>query len=288
MFAYCFRVRRGFFAVFAPLCILSLMGCQNYIFRSFDLDGGDSLSVDAKQRLVFVTERGGKRGDKRVVCAEPSPDALSAIATAGSAAIAFPQVLPGGQTGQASGKGGFTQNEAAGSIGLRTQAIQLLRDSLYRACEAYMNGVIDRAEYSFILMNIDRVMISIVGIDAIGGTPVGPSLTLNATATAPTLPTTGSGGGGSEGDSGDAASDAGAPGGKSTTIQYRPGIDPKSAAQIKEIVRMNATHSSFPAVCMSLLSSGELNPNNPGHKSVIESCNYLLKGAVRKILSPHY
>jgi hypothetical protein len=287
---------RATFVVISPLCLLSLMGCQNYIFKSFDLDGGDSVSVDAKQRLVFVTERGGKRGDQRVVCAEPSPDALSAIATAGSAAIAFPQVLPGGQTGQASGKGGFTQNESAGSIGLRTQAIQLLRDSLYRACEAYMNGVIDRAEYSFILMNIDRVMISIVGIDAIGGTPVGPSLVLNATATAPTLPATGQGaaaaketmtGSSMEGDSGD-ASGGGGPGSKSTVIQYRPGIDPKSAAHIRDIVGMNARHSSFPAVCTSLLASGELNPNNPGHRSVIESCNYLLKGAVRKILSPHF
>jgi len=282
MSACVYRASRAISFVVLGAAILGLVGCQNYIFRSFDLDGGDSLSVDAKQRLVFVTERGGKHGNRRVVCAEPSPDALSAIATAGSAAFTFPQVIPGGQTAQASAGGGFSQSESAASIGLRTQAIQLLRDSLYRACEAYMNGVIDRAEYTFILMNIDRVMISLVGIDAIGGGPVGPAAVVTASASAPKVTVTKDvsvGGGDLEGEAGDAG------GGNKTTINQRPGgIDPKSAAHIRDIVGMNARHSSFPAVCTSLLASGELDPRDPGKRSVLEACRYLVSGTARRIL----
>ncbi len=74
------------------LTLPMLTGCANYIFNRFDIDGSnDSLSIDAKQRVILSTREGGKTRDRKIVCAEPSPDAISATAAAagGSGAISF-------------------------------------------------------------------------------------------------------------------------------------------------------------------------------------------------------
>src|SRR5712692_3916288 len=92
----------------AVLSLSFLTGCANYIFKSFDIDqGNESLSLDAKQRVILVTERGGRMRDRKVVCAEPSPDALSATAASfsGSAAVTIPTAQGGGAGNQAGGSG---------------------------------------------------------------------------------------------------------------------------------------------------------------------------------------
>jgi len=73
-----------------------------------------------------------------MVCTEPSPDALSAFASAIGAGASVPT------QGAASASGAL--HEAAASIGLRTQSITLMRDSLYRLCEAYYNGQLSKAQ----------------------------------------------------------------------------------------------------------------------------------------------
>lgn len=112
--------------------------------------------VDAKQRFVLVTDRGG---DKPVYCAEPSPDALTAVAAAFGAGLAVP--------GQAQGEIAVGFNEAAQELGRRTVTIQLLRDSLYRACEAFANGAIDEFAYAQTINNFDRVMIDLLSIESL-------------------------------------------------------------------------------------------------------------------------
>ena len=167
----------GFVAV-SIVSISPLMGCANYIFKTFDIDRyNDSVSMDAKQRVILTTHEGGKTRDRKIVCAEPSPDALSAMSASasGSGAIAFPSVLPGGGTGSSGGSGGSggfaaSSNEAAASLAMRTQTIQLLRDGYYRLCEAYMNGAIDQHQYNIVLVNIDRLMVTLLGVDGIAGT----------------------------------------------------------------------------------------------------------------------
>lgn len=154
------------------ICIstIALSGC-NTIHKPVSIDDGVGLAVDAKQRLVLVTEQGGYTQNERVVCAEPSPDAITSIAFALSASAGTPEV--GGAIGAGFG-------EAAASIGLRTQTIQLLRDGYYRLCEAYMNGTISRQQYTFALVNIDRVMVPLMAIDAIAGTPRAPAVVISA------------------------------------------------------------------------------------------------------------
>ena len=275
--------------VVACLLLLSLGGCANYIFRSFDIDSGESLSLDAKQRLVLATYKGGKSGNRKIVCAEPSPDAFSATSAsaAASTAFTFPTLLPGGGQGTTSGSGGIAAatSESAASIGLRTQTIQLLRDGLYRACEAYMNGAIDQHQYNIILLNIDKLMVTLLGIDAIGGTPKAAPATI--TAGAPHVSTsagTKDGVPNATGNVGDPA-----PGSPVTNITYNlseKSADPSGvqAEAIANIVLAANSHASTPALCISLLASGELKLSNPGQASVLKSCDYLLHGSIRKAL----
>ena len=85
-----------------------------------------AIHLDAQQRLVLV------RGDK--YCAEPSPDALASYAAALGLGIGKPGV------GAANVAQALQSNAA--SIGLRTQSITLMRDTLYRVCEATANGTL--------------------------------------------------------------------------------------------------------------------------------------------------
>jgi hypothetical protein len=55
------------------------------------------------------------------------------------------------------------------NIGLRTPTIQLLRDGMYRLCEAYMNGAIDRSRYTVLINRYQQMMIGLVAIEQLTG-----------------------------------------------------------------------------------------------------------------------
>ncbi len=118
---------------------------------------GKAISVDAKQRFVFMQ---GTDDGKSIICAEPSPDALSAIVS--------------GVTIGASGtsnifNSAFSNSESASSIGLRTQSIQLLRDGMYRLCEAYFGGIIGREETGRRMSRYQDTMVAILAIESLTG-----------------------------------------------------------------------------------------------------------------------
>jgi hypothetical protein len=119
---------------------LCLGGCSSTIHKRFSIDEAppSSLSLDAKQRLFLVTDKGGRKGEnKRVVCAEPRPDAVMGIAASGA--------LKAAMADKGSAKIAASLAEAIGELGDRIPTIQLLRDALYRACEAYLNEYLTRA-----------------------------------------------------------------------------------------------------------------------------------------------
>src|SRR5437660_12540805 len=96
-------------AVVGLACVSQmLVGCaeMTHLTRVRPLRNGTAILVDAKQRGIF--EQGG------VTCAEPSPDALSALAASQSANV---------QTKGTTAAEAVSIAEAAGSIGLRTQSI---------------------------------------------------------------------------------------------------------------------------------------------------------------------
>jgi hypothetical protein len=121
------------------LPMLMLAGCANLTTYNRTVPLGSDMQmvfVDAKQRAMVTGTAGSGADAYRRFCAEPSPDAFSAIAA-----------TTGLNLGVASkGELGYSQGLAEGvaSIGLRTQSIQILRDVMYRNCEAFMNkGVTD-------------------------------------------------------------------------------------------------------------------------------------------------
>lgn len=168
-------VRRA--VVFACLCG-ALAACEgSTIYKKSDLGGVQTLSIDAKQRLVLVGTRTEKNGRKtRVVCAEPSPDALVAQAAVLSASGAYKQ--GGTEAPSAGGNVGVGLQESASSIGLRTQSIQILRDGYYRLCESYMNSAISAEEYNRVVMNIDTFINVALAIDGLGNAKSAPAVAI--------------------------------------------------------------------------------------------------------------
>lgn len=124
---------------------LGFGGCeQTHFFKPFDADR-TSVSLDAQQRIVVSALRGPAGSQRRIICAEPSPDAISALAS--SLATDLTGKVPATEAGTA----GTTEAELAvrrsvaeqvAYVGVRNSTIQLLRDGLYRSCEAYLNGAI--------------------------------------------------------------------------------------------------------------------------------------------------
>jgi len=214
-----------------------LSACSQPFFRTFDLDNGNSLSIDANQRLILVTEQGGIDGDDFIICAEPSPDAL----TARAAAIA----ASGGYSG-ISGSLAASSTEEAALIGLRTQTIQLLRDGYYRLCEAYLNGALSREQYNLALVNVPATIIAIMAVDAVAGTPTAPAVVVSAGGSSATGST-------GEGTTEASASQEGQPTEITVNAQTAPALG-EEAAGVLEAAILTAGESNFPALCMSYFS----------------------------------
>ena len=167
--------------------ILTLASCSpfqdTYQLDTFTLNSDSDnparnvrgVAVDAKQRFVWsptVTARTVRvengqlvadSEERAIICAEPSPDALTAIAANLDARA---NASAGDDEGTASVS--TSLSETAQYVGQRTQVIQLLRDGLYRACEAYANGALDDFGYSIILGQIDLFMLQLLTADALG------------------------------------------------------------------------------------------------------------------------
>lgn len=163
-------------AVLVGLAALAAGCADSTIHKIADVGDVKTLSLDAKQRLVFVANRsGGHHGsNERVTCTEPMPEAIVAKAAVLAASGKFEET--GGPSASGSLSGG--QAETAGSIGYRDHTIQMLRDGYYRLCEAYMNGAIDKAQYSSMIRNADTFMVTISALQVIGSNQIAPAITL--------------------------------------------------------------------------------------------------------------
>ena len=156
------------------LGILGLAGCANPIHFKDDIgvNGVGSavktqiLSMDAKQRAIIYSTRKDPitKEEFTVTCAEPSPDALSAISAN----------LGGSLQNGAGAAASLTSAvaESAASIGLRTQSIQLLRDGMYRSCEAFAAGAISKEEFNRQQRRYQNLMLSLLAIEQISGAVV--------------------------------------------------------------------------------------------------------------------
>ena len=146
------------------IAVLALASCsrEGHINQPFDLSQNQSLAIDAQQRVVtnVVLPAGQER--TRVVCAEPSPDVAAAIAKSLGASLAAAVTPPAGGTAvEARGELARSYAQKLTQLGERTNTIQLLRDSLYRACEAYANGAISKTTYALLLSRYDSLAVTL-------------------------------------------------------------------------------------------------------------------------------
>lgn len=144
--------------------------------------------IDAEQRAIISGTRPARKdwrldpngtyqwveveGERLIVCAEPSPDALSAIAA--QAGVSLSDV-----SRALTAQGGIS--ETAASIGLRTQTIQILRDGFYRLCEAQLNGLPD-VQYAIMLRRFQTNMIALLAIEQLTGAVKGSDAIVSASA----------------------------------------------------------------------------------------------------------
>ncbi len=174
------------------LVVVGLSGCTaaewDSINRPFNPSHGDSRLIDAKQRAIISINRPVLGADgtpvydnkkkpvlNLAICAEPSPDALQATATA----------LAGAGTSDAAKAAvnlSLSTSGSAASIGLRTQAIQLLRDAYYRLCEAYMNDGLDAIAYDVLQRRYQNQIIALLAVEQLTGAVTAQQAALNTTA----------------------------------------------------------------------------------------------------------
>ena len=140
--------------------LVALPACANFntIDRSTPLpkkgdSSGKAVHLDIQQRLLLVNEFGQ-------YCSEPSPDALAAYAAAIGVGTSDPT-----STASAAASG----QSSAASVGLRTQSITLMRDALFRMCEAYANGAVGTAQVAALLSRSQDLTAVILAVEQLTG-----------------------------------------------------------------------------------------------------------------------
>lgn len=126
---------------------------------------GVAIHLDAQQRLVMF--------HLNKYCAEPSPDALASYA----ASLGF------GISNSSKNAASLAQGiqSAAGSIGLRTQSITLMRDALYRMCEAANNGNLDSVQVSRLLHQSQDLTAVVLAVEQLTGAVTTNQIVLDGT-----------------------------------------------------------------------------------------------------------
>lgn len=119
--------------IVAALGLMLVGGCAEMtsVYHRNSMGAAPSIiTVDAKQRHVFMTEStiGGEKGLR--ICAEAAPDVFSALSASGGLSL---------DAKAQAGRGSLSVTETAASIE-RTQTVNLLRESLYRTCERYLSN----------------------------------------------------------------------------------------------------------------------------------------------------
>jgi hypothetical protein len=155
---------------------LTLSACAEFysIGRRTTLPAGSgqtgvAIHLDAQQRLMMV----GRTG---TYCAEASPDAMAAYAAALALGVSVPS--------QGAGSGAQASQSDIAAIGLRTQSITLMRDALYRLCEASANGTVSDVSATQLLGRSQDLTAVVVAVEQLTGATVAAQAALTHSANA--------------------------------------------------------------------------------------------------------
>jgi hypothetical protein len=144
---------------------------------------GTAVIIDAKQRTILSETKtlpATSDGSGAVVaafCAEPSPDALSALSANANGNFSQKDALT------LSGNAALT--EQAEELGVRTTTIQLMRDIMYRECEAYLSGAIHDVTFMTAHRRLQSSMVAILAIEQLTGPSNGENHVLSPQTPAP-------------------------------------------------------------------------------------------------------
>jgi hypothetical protein len=129
-------------------------------------EDGVAIHLDQQQRIAYYANG--------MLCAEPSPDALQATSASTGTGAAAPK----------DGSISIAQaiQESAGSNGLRTQSITLMRDGHYRICEAYRNGKLGDQAVAQLLERSQDVTLGVLAIEQLTGAVVAKQVVLSGNA----------------------------------------------------------------------------------------------------------
>jgi hypothetical protein len=138
------------------------------------LAGGQMLVTTADYRAINQIPVGGKSihgriAPKYLTCSEPSPDVAKAVSTALSVSGSGGVTLPNGVTPEVAAAVSRAHAEALVQLGERLATIQLWRDGLHIACEAYANGAITDTTYAVMLSRFDKTMVTMLASELATG-----------------------------------------------------------------------------------------------------------------------
>jgi hypothetical protein len=171
-------IQRIFIGVFVIFTATLICSCQNNgkLVKVQTVDSGVSVMTTADVRTIHHIKianenKQGRIKPEYIICAEPSPDIAKAVADALNIGTSFDiKGLPSGIDPKVAAEISKARAEGVAQLTERLATIQLLRDTLYRACESYANGALTSTAYTLMLSRYDDIMITmLLGEFAAGG-----------------------------------------------------------------------------------------------------------------------
>jgi hypothetical protein len=164
------------------ICLAGCNSLQTEAQRSYSQTYSWSApTVVTTADVRLVTERVNPVTGIKVMCTEPSPDVAKALSS--SIGVSASGTAPSGVAANASLSAAAAS--AAAELAGRSTALLGLRDGLYRACEAYANGIIGADAYALVLSRYGQLMVTLFLGQDISGTGVDARAQVKADALQP-------------------------------------------------------------------------------------------------------
>ena len=160
----------------AALLVMAIAGCTlpTYYGNVTTEPSAADQRLTVVSRPITPPQFGKAAVPAQIVCLEPSPDVAKAVSTAVQAGLSGEgrAVNPAAATQVAIDAAVAVSRARAESVAQLTErlaTIQLLRDGLYRACEAYANGAVGPISYALLLSRYGETMVTMLGSELATG-----------------------------------------------------------------------------------------------------------------------
>lgn len=131
-----------------------------YAYKVKNLGKYVAITTDASKRSLLLNTAQDRS------CSEPAPDAIGTIATSLAAKLSAQAEQPqSGTEVSADGSVDTTTQTAITQLFQRSQGVQVLRDGMYRLCEAHLNDALDSATYRLSVLSLISTLNYVVPIE---------------------------------------------------------------------------------------------------------------------------